>query len=140
MISNPKESVKVIHALEAKSYTAAETLSSAIDCKGYRWAMVVVNAGVAAGSAEADVTVLESSDDGDSDAYAAISGAAFTQIVTANDQASYVGILDLRNRERYLKVKNAGDGSNAVLLSANVLLLGSAIQPISQEESVAFDL
>jgi hypothetical protein len=124
------EVAKLVHGLDAASLSAAETLSAAIDTLGFDEAFVIGNFGVAAANAESDVTVLECDTSGGS--YAAVTDAAISQVTAANDQTSYGLRLDLRKRKRYLKIKNAGDASNAVLLAVSVLLMSPTRVPVTQ--------
>lgn len=130
---------KVVQALEAKAYSAASTDSAVIDVLGFDEALVILNAGVAAAAAEADVTIREG-DESDGSDDAAIAGAAFAQITVANDQTVYVGRLDLSKRKRYFTIRNVGDGANAVTLGVTVVLMRAKYPPATQVETVAFDL
>jgi len=129
---NGTDFVKVVHAISAASITATSTSSAAIDTKGFTEAMVIANFGKAASSAEADVFVMESVST-TAASFAHIAGSSFTQVTpTAGTFGTRVLSIDLRNRKRYLRVKNKGDGSNAVVLSANVLLLNGNSLPVTQ--------
>lgn len=132
---NGTDFVKVVHAISAASISAAATSSAAIDTKGFTEAIVIVNAGTAVASAEADVFVMESVST-TAASFAHIAGSSFTQITpTAATNASQCLSIDLTKRKRYLRVKNKGDGTNRVNLSANVLLLGANSLPVTQSAS-----
>lgn len=132
---NPVEYTKAVSTLKADSYSAASTNGTAVDTKGYRKALVVLNAGTAAASAEADVSIETSADNS---TWAALSGASFAQITTANDETVYVGSLDCDLNNRYVRAVNAGDGTNAVALSVTVVLLDPEVGPAAQTNTVAF--
>lgn len=132
---NPVEYCKAVSTLKAASYSAASTNGTAVDTKGYRKALVVLNAGTAAASAEADVSIETSADNS---TWAALSGASFAQITTANDETVYVGSIDCDLNNRYVRAVNVGDGTNAVALSVDVILLDPEVGPASQTNTVAF--
>jgi hypothetical protein len=133
------EHLKAALGLAPGALSAAETLGPVVDRLGFREALVVALFGTASASGEADVTVMHG-DESDGSDMAAISGAAFTQVTTANDEALYVGRLDLEGLKRYLQVKNVGDGSNAVDLGVAIILGNGRVLPVTQENAVAFNI
>ena len=106
--------------LKADSYTGASNESAAIDTAGYHQALIVLNAGETATGGTADVTVEAATTS--SGSYTAITGAAFTQITPDNDDAVYLGRINLDGTDRFLKVKAACHASNASELSVSVIL------------------
>jgi len=100
--------IKPVQTHAADSWAASANASSGVDCRGFRQALVIVNAGAMVSGGTLDVTIQESSDDGSSDAYVAVTGATFTQITAANDNALYIGRVDLTKRERYIRVLGTG--------------------------------
>ena len=96
--------------IQADDYGAVTTNGSGVDGKGYHQALIVLNVGTVTTSL--DVKVQESSDNGSGDSYADISGAAFTQVTTANDNAIYVARINLDARERYIRVVGTGVGAS----------------------------
>lgn len=133
------EHIKAAMGLLPQSLSAASTDGEIVDTRGYREALVVALFGTAAASAESDVIVNEG-DASDMADEAPISGAAFAQVTTANDETIYVGRLDLEGRKRYLRVNNAGDGSNAVVLAVAIILMHPRKLPVVQDETVAFNV
>jgi len=83
--------VKVVQALKADAWGVAANTSSAIDGTGFDTARVILNAGTAGG--ELNVKVQSATTSGGS--YADISGAAFAEVTSTNDDAVYVGIVHL---------------------------------------------
>lgn len=76
---------------------------AAIDMKGFHEALVVLNAGPVGTSGTVDVKVQECDTSGGT--YADIAGAAFTQVVAANDEAIYQGRIRITaSRKRYIRV------------------------------------
>lgn len=105
--------------LKADSYTSTNE-SAAIDTAGYHQALIVLNAGETASGGTADVTVEAATTSGGS--YTAITGAAFTQVTPSNDDAVYLGRINLNGTDRFLKVKAVCHASNASELSVSVIL------------------
>lgn len=96
--------------IQADDYGAVTTNGTGVDTLGYHQALIVLNVGLVTTSL--DVKVQESSDNGSGDTYADISGAAFTQVTTANDNAIYVARINLDARERYIRVVGTGVGAS----------------------------
>jgi len=71
--------------------------------KGFHEALIVLHAGVNAATATLDVKVQECATSGG--VYADITGAAFTQVTTANDLAIYQGRIRMTaSRKRFLRI------------------------------------
>lgn len=121
---------KVVQALKADNYTAATHTSSEIDTAGFAEAVIIFDAGTMGASGTVDVTVRDTDTAGGS--YAAVTGAAFTQVVTANEATVYVGRIRLNSAtagttdkcNRYIKIQ-AIVGTAACDLGVTVLLLGA---------------
>jgi len=79
-----------------------------IDTKGYRLATLPINCTTGSGKT-LDVKVQSSTDNGSTDAYADISGAAITQI-TANNKTAMI-VVRACEKERYLRAVVAGGTS-----------------------------
>jgi hypothetical protein len=137
---NLDENTLVYQAIAPASTALTGVYSSAIDTLNYSGALVIVNAGLAATSAELDVTVREGSARTVSTTHTHVTGASFTQIVPANDNAVYVGWLDLQPRERYISVKFARDGTNDVTAGCVVVLSKKQYLPTTQVATVAFNI
>ena len=134
--------IKPVQQYAADSLAVGTDNSTGVDCRGFRRALVIVNAGTAtsgsAGSGSLAVTVQESSDDGSSDAYAAITGAAFAAITTANDEAIYIGSIDLTKRERYIRCSHVMTVGAASIEVSSCILLYEHLDSGWQDVSYAF--
>ena len=123
MKMNPSDHVKLVQSHASDSRATGTVNGSGIDTKGFKYALVLLNAGTVATGGTLDVHVEESSDDAAADAYADISSASFTQVTPSNDNASYAMEIRLSqsNIERYIRVVGVlatagGDYSIDVLL------------------------
>ena len=133
------EEVKVVHMLDAASYgAAAEAFSTAVDCKGFDEMLLIVNAGVITATGDVALQLEESADNS---TWVDITGAseADTTLVVANDQKSYVGRIDLRKRLRYIRVGYDVD-DDAAIMSMDAVLLGAKEKPVTQENTVLFNV
>ena len=127
--------------------TAISQHSSAIDTRGYSRALVMVNCGLAASSAELDVVVREGpgtvtlvSQRMASTWHTHISGSSFTQMTAANDQTCYVGEVNLESRQRYISVMFQRDGTNDVTAGCLVALFKKQYAPSTQYNTLAFSI
>lgn len=134
------EWARVVKTQALAAATTAGVAGTGVDCKGYRECLVILDAILAAANAEADIKIQESSDDGDSDTYADVSGAAFTQITPANDVTYYVARIDLTKRERYLRSYATMDGSNAFTGGVFFVLMDPIVGPATQVNSTVFNV
>ena len=92
---NLDERTLVYPAIAPASTALTGVYSSAIDTLNYSGALVIVNAGLAATSAELDVTVREGSARTVTTTHTHVAGASFTQIVPANDFVdAHCGVVD----------------------------------------------
>lgn len=131
------EFTKAMYSLLPQSLSTGANNGTGVDCQGFEEALVVVEAGAVTSGGSHAFKVQESSDDGVADTYADVSGATFTAITTANDNAVYVGRVNLKGRERYLRVVDTGT-TQAMLGSALFVLLAAKQLPVSQTNTVAF--
>lgn len=95
------------HRMVGAGGSAVDTIVSAgLDCKNMEDAIVILHAGLATATGTLDVEIEESDDDGASDAYASLTGAAFTQKVIADDDATYYAKirLNVAGVKRYLRI------------------------------------
>lgn len=133
---NPLDFSRATSTLKPAAYSAATNNGTAVDCLGYRRALVVFNAGTADASAEADVKIQSS--DASGSGFADITGATFAQVTTANDDTIYVAEIQTENHKRYLRAVATCDGTNAVTLSVEIVLMDPIDGPAEQLETVAF--
>lgn len=121
---------KVVQALKADNYSTGTATSSEIDTAGFAEAVIIFDAGAVGASGTVDVTVQDSDTSGSG--YGALTGAAFTQVISTNDDTVYVGRIRLNSAtagttdkcNRYIKVQ-AVVGTAACDLGVTVLLLGA---------------
>lgn len=136
----PHEAYKVVEGFAPQVLTATNT-PVAIDTAGYQEALVVLHVGAwTDGTFTTTVTHCATS----GGTYAAITGAAFTVVDGAPDDATiYVGRINLAQSgvERYLKVlcTVTGTPTTGVLIGCTVLLLG-ADKPVTQLNTADFNI
>lgn len=120
----------VVQGLKADNWATGTQTSAAIDTVGFAEAIIIFDAGTVGASGTVDVTVTDCDTSGGT--YAAVTGAAFTQVVAANDEAIYVGRIRLDSAtagttdkvNRFLKIQ-AVVGTAACDFGVSVLLLNS---------------
>lgn len=124
------ENIKTQQIFEPTSVTATGTLFNgqsatsgyAVDTQLYDECVFILQAGVFSGSATVDAAIYESADD-NTDNATAISGADFTQVTSANDQARQSLSVVCKDVKRYLWVRTSKTlNTNAALLSALAIL------------------
>ena len=92
--NNPTLNTKVVMAQSPDAWTAAADTSADIACLGFTHAIVILQAGTLGTSATLDCVVKGTGTAGAT--HAAITGAAFTQLVKAtDDDTSAFGVVDL---------------------------------------------
>lgn len=112
---------KIVQAIKPATHTSTQT-SAAIDTAGWGTAIICVNAGTFTGDGAMTVKVQSSTTSGGS--YADISGGAFTQITTANDDTCYIGSVKLDGtHSQYFKVVGTYAGTGNALMSVDVVFL-----------------
>ncbi len=121
---------KVVQALKADNYSTGTAISAEIDTAGFAEAVIIFDAGTVGTSGTVDVTVTDSDTSGGT--FTAVTGAAFTQVISTNDEAVYVGRIRLNSAtagtpdkcNRFIKVQ-AVVGTAACDLGVTVLFLGA---------------
>jgi hypothetical protein len=134
------QEMTLVYKCISPASTAISQHSSAIDTRGYSQAMVIVNCGLAASSAELDCMVWEGDARTVTTTHAHVSGASFTQMTATNDNTCYVGYLDLAPRKRYISVKFKRDGTNDVTAGAVVVMFRKQVLPTTQVNTVGFNV
>ena len=130
--------------LDPESRTATVAGSSSVDCRGFTRAILQLHIGShdrTTGDETLDVKLQESSDDGVGDAFADVSGGAFTQIAAQVPNAArgsvYLMAIDLSKRERYLRVYCTAAGTTPIdLYAVSIILLNPEQEPPSQDFTV----
>jgi hypothetical protein len=133
------ETIKAIHSLLPQSLQVGANEGAGVDCRGFDEALIVVAAGVVTGSGSHAFKVQESGDNAVADAYADVTDAAFTAITASNDNTVYVGRVNLRERQRYLRVLDTG-GVAVMEGAAVIILMAAAILPVTQVNDVEFSV
>ncbi len=140
MQHSPHEHCKSVVGLEPGDHNASAPTGAAIDCLGFREAKVVLAVATVAGTSPTlDVKVQSS--DASGGTYADISGAAFTQVTTANDEKVFVGRIHLQPQQRWLKVVATHGGTHTESSYCCVVELSEYRKPpVTQSETVAFNV
>lgn len=132
------DSIKIVQGLAPQDLQATgPTNGTGVDTIGFDECVVVLNSGTNTGAGTLDVHVEESDDNL---TFTDITGAAFTQVVAANDNTVYQGRIDLRGRKRYIRAVAVGDGANAAIGGVVFALHGAAVRPITPVNTEAFDV
>lgn len=133
------QNIKVAEAFRPASYAAAaDTLGLEIDTQGYDEALVVLHLGTATGTVAFDVWDCATS----GGTYAVVAGTAAPASGTydsTEDATVYVARLDLRNRNRYIKISYDVD-TDVVLMSGVVILLAAKEAPVTQVNTAVFSV
>lgn len=113
------------------------TNGTAIDTDNFDEALIIVKSGQNGTSGTVDIKIQESDVSGSG--FADITGAAFAQIVEANDNTVYHGRLSLIGRKRYIRaVIVVGTAACDV---AVLCQLGCPIKmPVTQVQTISFNL
>lgn len=135
---------KVVQALKADNYAATTHTSAEIDTAGFAEAVIIFDAGAVGASGTVDVIVRDTDTAGGT--YADLTGAAFTQVISTNDDTVYVGRIRLDSAtagttdkcNRYIKVQ-AVVGTAACDLGVTVLLL-NATNPSVTLNTMSFSI
>ena len=132
--------MKFVYAVGATIAGTTDNYSAGIDTKGYDGAIVLLQASLAAASAELDTTVQEAGTNAGA-SFAHIAGCSFTQVTpTAATLAAQAGFIDLRKRKRYIRVRCKGDGTNLVGYSATVILVSPKYLPAVASATIKFSI
>lgn len=121
MQHNPKSYTKSKTLIEQAAYSSTQT-GTGVTVDGFRFAKVIVTVGAVASGATMDVTLEESDSSGSG--YAAITGAAFTQITNSNTGVNRVGEIFLQQRKKYLRAVATYGGSGTAVVGVELELSG----------------
>lgn len=128
---------RVVRALAPAAITAATVNGAVIDALGFSEALFILDTGQFGGTSPTlDVALYES--DASGGTYTAVTGAAFTQITTANDDADvYLMRVRLLKRQRYLRLTRVGAGTSPTGNYSAVCVLSQASEvPVAQINAV----
>lgn len=119
--------VKIAQSVLPQSINNANIDGTAVDCKGYAFALGVVALGAAAGNL--DVVKVQESDD--NSAWSDVSGLSFTALGTSDDNKHVEALIDLRGRKRYLRWHISEDNTGATLAAGFFALGGASETPVT---------
>ena len=126
--------VKAVQSIEAQDQGISTVNGAAVDTADFNEAMIVLDCGTAGG--EANVKVQESVDAAFTSPVD-IGSAVFTEVDSTNDDAIYVGVVQLdANRMQYLRVVSVVT-TGACALSASIILAKARTKPA---QSLSFNL
>jgi len=128
---------KTVTGISAASLTGTVTSTTGIDCKGFDEALIIWNIGTIAATADQTVNIQEAGTNAAA-SFANVTGACFGEHLAATDLETYVGTINLRKRKRYIRVRSVTSAATAVVAGVNVVLLGAASMPATQENTNAF--
>ncbi len=142
-IHSPSAHVLAKPTLDPESRTSSAN-GRGIDCRGYEKALFVFHLGAhdrTTGDETIEFIVQESSDDGSTDSYAAVTNAttgALGNVVPNSTSGNlYMIEVDLAKRERYLRGATVAAGTTPVdLCGAIVLLFNGRNLAVSQDATV----
>lgn len=128
----------VVHSGAVAAGTSDITPSSGVDCAGYDACTFLVHFGAITATAVTSLIVQSSSDDGSSDAYAAVqvSGSNHAVSVAVADADKVFAITVVGPPERYLKLIVDRGTANAVLNGIIAILHHAKDVPITQGATV----
>lgn len=112
--------------------TLATGNGQALDCRGYTRAKIVV-IGTTAAASTLDAAVYESNDNGVTDPYVAVTGAAIATIPASSTRLVRTISLNLDKRRRYLRVAETISGTVNGSLSAE--LYNPDYMPVTQDST-----
>ena len=122
------EFIYVHHCISATTFASTALTGTAVNTKNYTEALVCVNYGTAAASAEHDVTILH----GTTRTACTTSVGTFQQVTATNDLVTKALGVDLTKYGPWINVKFAADGTNIARGSCDIMLLGARNLPVTQ--------
>lgn len=114
---NPQTLVKVCSSIAPGAKTAT-TAGRGVDTIGYTHALVIFDTATVGDTVTVTVQSSTAADTG----YAAITGAAFTAVTSANDDKIYAGVVYLQPNARYIRANAAFTGSTSSSFDVKIVL------------------
>lgn len=131
-IHTPSKQALVKHTF-ITAITAASNNGTSIDCQGYERALAIFDSAPSGGGTTSDCKLQDGAQSNGSDAVD-VAGATFAQITTAGGQKVETMDIDLRKRNRYLRLVHTGAGGSAAGQAVGIILLfNSRNLPPSQD-------
>lgn len=132
------EHLKAVRMLDPDDHGNSAPTGVIIDTKGFDELEVVLDVGVMAGTSIA-AKIEEGSASDLSDA-ADVADAAFTTVTTSNDDATYVGRINLRGRARYIRAAFTFTAVTQSKMGMVGVLSEARIRPVTQLNTPAFSV
>lgn len=136
------ENLKAVRSVKPQAITVATVNGSAVDCKGFREALVVFETGPLGGTTPQAIFSVEEADDAAfTVGVAAVAGATKTVTDTPDDDKLFVGRINLLNRKRFLRGKMVGSGTSPTgSLQMSFVLCNADRLPVTQVETAVFNI
>lgn len=126
------QNCKFVHALAPISVAGGATATAnPVDCRGFRAAALLIQAGVVPATGVATLKWQESDDNS---TYTDIPGAAHTALVDANDNVIVSTFVSLLGRKRYMKPVVTNGATNATVMAATAILYRAEETPNNAAE------
>ena len=145
MASKITEKTKTVQLVKADAYAEATTYNGSanasglgVDVSGFNEALIIMNSGTATGT---NTVTLVSSNDNTTSAstWDAISGASFTAVTSANDDAVQVARLNVAGDKKYVAVKSVV-ATNPCDFGVVAVLTKASAEPVADYTSAVFDV
>src|SRR5262245_6280085 len=120
-IHTPSKHCLVKHSF-ITAITAASNNGTSIDCRGFERALAIFNSAPSGSGTTSDCKLQDGAQSNGSDA-ADVSGATFAQVTTAGGQKIETMDIDLRKRNRYLRLVHTGAGGSAAGQATGIIIL-----------------
>ena len=133
------EHLKVVSMDAPLEHAIGANNGTAVDCRGFDDLMVIIHLGVLTATGDATIKFQESSDNGVADAWADITGAAFSEKDLADGAGVWVGNINLAKRERYIRSVNTV-ADDTTLLGIVGILGGAKERVVSQVVTPEFSV
>lgn len=132
---NPQTRMKPASGIPPAVYAASPTTEAFVDVRGWGECLVILHCGTFTSTATMDIAIHESSASNGSGSVA-ITSAAFAQISTANDDAVYVGRINLQDRLRYIGSVATYGGSGNAIFSMTIIPIGPYTSALADQTYV----
>jgi len=131
MHNSAHQFIKVVTGLTAGTFTGTHS-GPAIDCRGFREALVHFNVGTPGATTDnAVVLTMQESPSTTAGSFAAITGASIA-IASANDETVHVIAIDLEPRKRYIRAQIVAAAGTDYDCGVSVDLLNADVIPVTQ--------
>ena len=115
--------------------SGASATGTGLDVSGYEQMLAIVNVGLAT-TGNVTVKLQESSDNGDSDAFADVTSATTGAVGPTGDLEPYLIDVNLSERERYIRAVGTVAGGGTVVFGVTFALARGRHLPPTQDNTV----